>query len=90
MCLIGAPVFIKGEATSPRKWWPANKEPLPLSLPADRLLVLLPRLGCPPGFPLVPPGRVGGFLCALVQVREMEATVPKRIVVAAVQSFRCV
>ena len=27
------------------------------------------------------------FLCALVQVREMEATVPKRIVVAAVQSF---
>ena len=29
VCLIGAPVFIKGAATSPRKWWPANKEPLP-------------------------------------------------------------
>ena len=63
VCLIGALVFIKGAATSPRKWWTANKEPTPfLTTCGHAADVLLPRLGGPPGFPLVPPDRVGGLL----------------------------
>lgn len=48
VCLIGALVFIKEAATSPRKWWTKRAEPTPsLTACGHAADVLLPRLGVP-------------------------------------------